>query len=61
MNRFHKPVDFTMLCEQHSFTREEYDLLIKRINEEREYVSLDIIRSWKRLHGKPRDALGRWL
>lgn len=61
MNRSDKPVDFNMLCEQHTFSQEEYDLLTKRINEERAFVCLDIIRTWKRLHGKPRDTLGRWL
>ncbi|MBL7006639.1 MAG: hypothetical protein ISR78_06135 [Spirochaetia bacterium] len=56
-----KPVDFNILCEEHSFTREEYELLVQRINEEREFASTDIFRACKKLPGKPRDALGRWL
>lgn len=61
MNSKWKPVDFNILCEEHSFTREEYDLLMQRINEEREFDSIDIVRAWKRLLGKPWDPLGKWL
>ena len=56
-----KPVNFKVLCEEHSFTREEYELLVQRINEERVFVSTDIFRIGKKLSGKPRDALGKWL
>ena len=54
-------INFKILCEEHSFTREEYDLLLQRIEEEREFTSTDIFRVSKKLFGKPRDALGRWL
>jgi hypothetical protein len=56
-----KLVNFKILCEEHSFTREEYDLLRQRIDEEREFASSDIFCISKKLFVKPRDALGRWL
>ena len=61
MNHPRKPITFKVLCEEHSFSREEYDLFLLRLDEEREFASNDIIRTWKRQFGKPRDALGRWL
>ncbi len=36
------------LCENHVFSSEELDLLTQRINEELEYASLDILRTWKK-------------
>ena len=36
------------LCEKHVFSSEELDLLMQRINEELEYASLDILRTWKK-------------
>lgn len=35
------------LCEKHVFSSEELDLLTRRINEELEYASLDILRTWR--------------
>ncbi len=39
------------LCEKHVFSSEELDLLMQRINEELEYASLDILRTWKKESG----------
>lgn len=56
-----KPADFDTLCREHSFSAEEYDLLIQRINEELEDAPIDLIRNWKRQPERARDALGRYL
>jgi hypothetical protein len=39
------------LCEKHVFSSEELDLLMQRINEELEYASSDILRTWKKESG----------
>lgn len=44
------------LCEEHVFSSEELDLLTQRINEELEYASLDILRTWEKVSGKHRHA-----
>jgi len=54
-------VNFKILCDEHAFTREEYELILQRINEERVFSSTDIFIVGKKLLGKPRDVLGRWI
>jgi hypothetical protein len=56
-----KPVDFDTLYGEHSFSAEEYDLLMQRINEELEDAPIDLIRNWKRQPERARNALGRYL
>lgn len=48
MKRWPKYENLHTLCEEHVFSSEELDLLTQRINEELEYASLDILRTWEK-------------
>ena len=64
MKRLYKHETLQKLQEDHAFSSEELDLLMQRINEELEYASSDILRTWEkesknRRHDAPWGALGR--
>jgi len=46
MNRWNRPENLHTLGEEQVFSSEELELLTQRINEELEYASSDIIRTW---------------
>ena len=48
MNRWNRPEDLHTLGEEQVFSSEELELLTQRINEELEYASSDILRTWER-------------
>jgi len=48
MRRWHRRKNLHTLGEEHAFSSEELDLLTQRINEELEYASSDILRTWEK-------------
>ena len=48
MRPWSKDENLHTLGEEHVFSSEELDLLTQRINEELEYASTDILRSWEK-------------
>jgi hypothetical protein len=59
MKRWHRPENLHTLGEEHAFSSEELDLLTQRINEELEYASSDILRTWERESRNPQHT-DRW-
>jgi hypothetical protein len=61
MKRWHRHENLHTLGEEHAFSSEELDLLTQRINEELEYASSDILRTWeKESRNSQHDALWRF-
>jgi len=48
MNRWNRPENLHTLGEEQVFSSEELELLTQRINEELEYASSDILRTWRK-------------
>ncbi|MFA6733402.1 MAG: hypothetical protein WC136_13425 [Sphaerochaeta sp.] len=48
MRRWNRCENLHTLGEEHVFSSEELDLLTQRINEELEYASSDILRTWEK-------------
>ena len=59
MNRWNRPENLHTLGEEHVFSSEELDLLTQRINEELEYASYDILRTWEKKSKKIKKT-DRW-
>ena len=59
MNRWTRPETLHTLGEERVFSSEELDLLTQRINEELDYASSDIIRTWEKKSKKIKKT-DRW-
>ena len=59
MKPWPKKVNLHTLGEDQVFSSEELDLLTQRINEELEYASFDILRTWEKKSRKTQHT-GRW-
>lgn len=59
MKRRHRRENLHTLGEEQIFSSEELELLTQRINEELEYASSDILRTWEK-KSKNSQHTGRW-
>lgn len=48
MRRWDRQVSLQTLREEHSFSSDEYEMLVQNINEELEQASSDVLRAWEK-------------